>query len=181
MLRDEYEIFIEGVRRLCGIDLSSYKRPQMERRIRSFADHQKITSLEAYLKVLQGDATALDRQLMTYLNAWNNTTAPQLQQFGEPALTNANRADAMRTQWLGQSQLTAVVTMPPITLPGASNDPVGTFGPRVVGNPGIEDPKRTNALLSDYVVDLYDCQRLNGLGTPGAQVNQGGSVIAKLM
>jgi chemotaxis protein methyltransferase CheR len=63
MLRDEYETFIEGVRRLCGIDLSSYKRPQMERRIRSFADHQKITSLDAYLKLLQGDATALDRFL----------------------------------------------------------------------------------------------------------------------
>jgi chemotaxis protein methyltransferase CheR len=63
MLRDDYIIFIEGVRQVCGVDLSSYKRPQMERRIRSFADHQKITSLDAYLKVLQGDATALDRFL----------------------------------------------------------------------------------------------------------------------
>jgi chemotaxis protein methyltransferase CheR len=63
MLRDDYEIFIEGVRRVCGIDLSSYKRPQMERRIRSFVDHQKIPSLEAYLKLLQGDSTALDKFL----------------------------------------------------------------------------------------------------------------------
>jgi chemotaxis protein methyltransferase CheR len=63
MLRDDYVIFIEGVHRLTGVDLSSYKRPQMERRIRSFADHQRITGLDAYLKLLQTDATALDRFL----------------------------------------------------------------------------------------------------------------------
>jgi chemotaxis protein methyltransferase CheR len=63
MLRDDYLIFIDGVRQLCGVDLSSYKRPQMERRIRSFAEHQRIASLDAYLKLLKTDTTALDRFL----------------------------------------------------------------------------------------------------------------------
>ena len=38
--RDDYTDFCEGVRRLTGIDLAQYKRPQMERRIRSFADRK---------------------------------------------------------------------------------------------------------------------------------------------
>jgi chemotaxis protein methyltransferase CheR len=63
MLRDDYVIFCDGVRRLCGVDLSSYKRPQMERRIRSFAEHQRITTLEQYLGQLQADPAALDRFL----------------------------------------------------------------------------------------------------------------------
>src|SRR3954454_20796634 len=62
-MRDDYEIFIDGVRRLAGIDLSSYKRPQMERRIRSFADHQKIPSLDAYLQLLGRSPELLDRFL----------------------------------------------------------------------------------------------------------------------
>ena len=33
---DDYVAFCEALRRLCGIDLSQYKRPQMERRLRSF-------------------------------------------------------------------------------------------------------------------------------------------------
>ena len=33
---DEYVDFCEGVRQICGLDLSQYKRPQMERRLRSF-------------------------------------------------------------------------------------------------------------------------------------------------
>jgi hypothetical protein len=141
---------------------------------RSAMQTQYVSEAAFATSVAWVDATALGPELLSYISAWNNTTPPELQQFGEPALTGTNRADSMRTQWIGQAQLTAV-TMPPITLPGANNDPVGTFGPRVTGNPGIEDPRRTNALLSDYVVDMYDCQRLGGLGSPGAQVNQGGS------
>ena len=37
--------FCEGLRKLCGIDLTQYKRPQMERRLRSFfARHGVIRS-----------------------------------------------------------------------------------------------------------------------------------------
>ncbi len=49
---DEYARFCSGIRRLCGIDLSQYKRAQMERRIRTFAERRGITTLPEYLGVL---------------------------------------------------------------------------------------------------------------------------------
>ena len=33
---DDYIGFCEGLRQICGIDLTQYKRPQMERRLRSY-------------------------------------------------------------------------------------------------------------------------------------------------
>jgi chemotaxis protein methyltransferase CheR len=58
--RDEYTDFCEGVRRLCAIDLSQYKRGQMERRIRTFAGTRGQTELPAYLTVLRSDRSELD-------------------------------------------------------------------------------------------------------------------------
>jgi hypothetical protein len=120
------------------------------------------------------DATSLDGSLMHHIDFWNNTAQPDVTMFGEPVLTPANRPDANRTQWIQQARLTAV-TIPPITMTGANNDPIGTFGPKSAYHPGTEDTLVTDASLSDYVVDLYDCQRLPGAGTAGSQVNQTGS------
>jgi chemotaxis protein methyltransferase CheR len=58
--RDDYIQFCEGVRRLCAIDLSQYKRGQMERRIRTFAATRGQTDLPAYLGVLRRDRSELD-------------------------------------------------------------------------------------------------------------------------
>jgi hypothetical protein len=115
------------------------------------------------------DVTSLDNGIMNHLDKWNGLGGPKMEQFGEPILTNT--ADATRTQWVQQSQL-AAVTLPPITRLGQSNDPVGTFGPRVAYNPGVEDAGNA---LPDYVVDMYDCRRLIGNGSPGSRVNTGGS------
>jgi chemotaxis protein methyltransferase CheR len=60
---DDYTTLCEGVRKLTGIDLLQYKRGQMERRIRTFAQKQGETDLAAYLKVLQRDKTHLDEFL----------------------------------------------------------------------------------------------------------------------
>ena len=120
------------------------------------------------------DATSLDRSIMQHLGMWNDNAEPNLALFSEPALTATNRGDANRTQWSQQSRLTGV-TMPPITVAGAPEDAIGTFGPRVNYHPGTEDPDEDDPLVSDYVVDMYDCQRLSGVGSPGSQVNQGGS------
>lgn len=60
---DEYERFCEGIRRICGIDLGQYKRPQMERRIRTFAQRSGIASFDEYLTVLKRDRAALDEFL----------------------------------------------------------------------------------------------------------------------
>ena len=74
--RDDYTDFCEGVRRLTGIDLAQYKRPQMERRIRSFADRKGITALPAYLTALTADRVALDefldRMTINVSQLWRN-------------------------------------------------------------------------------------------------------------
>jgi hypothetical protein len=126
------------------------------------------------------DATSLDRSIMLHIDMWNaNTLAPNLSQFGEPGANPNTRQDSNRTQWIQQARLTDV-TLPPITTPGVVlNDTVGTFGPRVALHPGNKSPDVNNPAVSDYVVDMYDCRRLIGTGTPGSQVNQAGSGTIK--
>jgi len=74
--RDDYTDFCEGVRRLTGIDLAQYKRPQMERRIRSFADRRGIAGLPEYLRALAADHDALeqflDRMTINVSQLWRN-------------------------------------------------------------------------------------------------------------
>ena len=60
---DDYVSFCDGIRRLTGIDLQQYKRPQMERRIRSLADRRGHSTLPAYLARLQAEAALLDEFL----------------------------------------------------------------------------------------------------------------------
>ena len=57
---DEYLTFIGGVKRLAGVDLSQYKRAQMERRIRSYAERQQSTGLAGFLTNLEKDPNALE-------------------------------------------------------------------------------------------------------------------------
>ena len=73
---DEYGGFCTGIRRLCGIDLSQYKRAQMERRIRTFADRRGIEGLAEYLGVL-GESKEeleafLDRVTINVSQLWRN-------------------------------------------------------------------------------------------------------------
>ena len=74
--RDDYIDFCEGIRRLTGIDLAQYKRPQMERRIRSFADRKGSPALPAYLTALSSDRVALDefldRMTINVSQLWRN-------------------------------------------------------------------------------------------------------------
>ncbi len=60
---DDYAVFCEGLKRLAGIDLSHYKRGQMERRLRTFADRKGIKSLVDYLAFVKNDAGELDQLL----------------------------------------------------------------------------------------------------------------------
>jgi chemotaxis protein methyltransferase CheR len=73
---DEYGSFCSGVRRLCGIDLAQYKRVQMERRIRSFAQRRGITQLGEYLGMLAGSGDELDafldRVTINVSQLWRN-------------------------------------------------------------------------------------------------------------
>jgi chemotaxis protein methyltransferase CheR len=73
---DDFATFCEGVRRLCGIDLSQYKRGQMERRVRTFAERRGTTDLAVYLVRLREDAAELDafldRVTINVSQLWRN-------------------------------------------------------------------------------------------------------------
>nr|WP_277992596.1 protein-glutamate O-methyltransferase CheR [Alicyclobacillus mali (ex Roth et al. 2021)] len=51
--------FVEHVRRLTGIDLNSYKRPQMERRVTHLRDRRGFSNFSAYAAALARDASLL--------------------------------------------------------------------------------------------------------------------------
>ncbi len=61
--RDDYLDFCEAIRRITGIDLTQYKRSQMERRIRTFAERQGAVALADYARTLAADADQLERFL----------------------------------------------------------------------------------------------------------------------
>ncbi len=54
----DYERFCGGVRSLTKIDLSQYRRAQMERRLRTFARRSGHDDLDSYLAVLKRDVSA---------------------------------------------------------------------------------------------------------------------------
>jgi chemotaxis protein methyltransferase CheR len=60
---DDYVAFCEGVRQLCAVDLLQYKRGQMERRIRTFAERRGTSRLGEYLSLLRKGPEELDQFL----------------------------------------------------------------------------------------------------------------------
>jgi chemotaxis protein methyltransferase CheR len=57
---DDFTALCELVRRLCGVDLLQYKRGQMERRVRTFAQRRGTPDLAAYGQRLRTDKDELD-------------------------------------------------------------------------------------------------------------------------
>ena len=57
---DDYIGFCEGLRQISGIDLMQYRRPQMERRLRSYWSRLGISRLTDALPRLRHDAAQLD-------------------------------------------------------------------------------------------------------------------------
>jgi chemotaxis protein methyltransferase CheR len=57
---DDFTALCELVRRLCGVDLLQYKRGQMERRVRTFAQRRGTPDLAAYGQRLRADRDELD-------------------------------------------------------------------------------------------------------------------------
>ena len=74
--QDDYLDFCEGVRRLCKVDLTLYKRNQMERRIRGFAERRGLPVLSEYLRRLGTDEAELDsfldRVTINVSQLWRN-------------------------------------------------------------------------------------------------------------
>jgi len=93
---DDYVAFCEGLRQICGVDLSHYKRPQMERRLRSFFARKGISLLTDCLDSLRRDETELDAlldrvtinvsQLWRHPDQWNrleHDVLPELASAGQ--------------------------------------------------------------------------------------------------
>ncbi len=57
---DEFAVFSQGFQRLTGLDLSQYKRAQMERRVRTFVERRGHESLSAYLSVIRVNPVELE-------------------------------------------------------------------------------------------------------------------------
>lgn len=57
---DDFAALCERVRRLCGVDLSQYKRGQMERRVRTWAERRGTPDLAAYGARLKAEPAELD-------------------------------------------------------------------------------------------------------------------------
>jgi hypothetical protein len=140
---------------------------------RAAVQTQYVSEAGAIATLAWVDATSMDKSFLTHLRKWNDTQyGPNLRQFGEPALTATNRANANRTSWLQQKQLTAF-NATPLSKSGTA-DPIGTFGPRSGYVPGALDEDHPDA-DADYEVDMYDCRVLPNTGVAGSQVNLSGS------
>ena len=76
LAHDDYEVFCEGVRDLCSVDLLQYKRTQMERRVRTFAERRGAERLPDYLTLLEGGEDELeqflDRVTINVSQLWRN-------------------------------------------------------------------------------------------------------------
>jgi chemotaxis protein methyltransferase CheR len=90
---DDYIGFCEGLRQISGIDLTQYKRPQMERRLRSYWSRLGITKLTDALPRLRSDAAQLDdlldrvtinvSQLWRHPDQWANLERGLLAELAE--------------------------------------------------------------------------------------------------
>jgi chemotaxis protein methyltransferase CheR len=98
--QDDYVAFCNGVRALADIDLLKYRRGQMERRVRAFADRRGHAALGSYLTALRGDAGALDefldRVTINVSNLWRN---PEQWELLQRAIVPDLAADGELRAW----------------------------------------------------------------------------------
>jgi chemotaxis protein methyltransferase CheR len=84
IVNDDYLRFCAGLREICGIDLTQYKRQQMERRLRTFLERQGFKRLTDALAGLRADKSQLDalldRMTINVSQLWRN---PEQWQFLE--------------------------------------------------------------------------------------------------
>lgn len=102
---DDYAAFCAGVRRLCAIDLAQYKRGQMERRVRTFAERRGHSGLPAYLGALGADPAELeaflDRMTINVSQLWRNPEQWEL--LGRRLLPELAERGAVRAWSAGSS------------------------------------------------------------------------------
>ena len=104
----DYERFCSGVKSLTAIDLSQYRRAQMERRLRTFARRSGHDDLDSYLAILTHDAAAraafLDHMTINVSELFRNPDRfVELEKEYVPALLADSRARGLRVWSAGCS------------------------------------------------------------------------------
>jgi chemotaxis protein methyltransferase CheR len=128
---DDYIAFCEGLRHICGIDLTQYKRPQMERRLRSYWSRLGISKLTDALPRLRSDAAQLDdlldRVTINVSQLWRHPD--QWQRLGSGLLAELASAGRLRAWSAGSSYGAEAYTLAAVcseSIPRASVRIVGT-------------------------------------------------------
>ncbi len=128
---DEYGAFCTAIRRLCGIDLSQYKRGQMERRIRTFAERRGVTRLQDYVAVLADSEPELeqflDRVTINVSQLWRNPEQWEL--LHRKVLPEFAANERLKAWSAGSSYGAEAYTLAAVcaeALPGVRTEIVGT-------------------------------------------------------
>jgi chemotaxis protein methyltransferase CheR len=132
---DDYVAFCEGVRQLCAIDLLQYKRGQMERRIRTFAERRGTSRLGDYLSMLrQGPEELegfLDRMTINVSQLWRNPEQwTRLEREVLPALAESGR---IRCWSAGSSYGAEAYSLAALCLEVAPNARISVHGTDIDG------------------------------------------------
>jgi chemotaxis protein methyltransferase CheR len=127
---DDYLTFCSGVRELSGIDLTQYKRPQMERRLRSFFARKGFERLTDCLGALRADGAELDalldRVTINVSQLWRNPQ--QWRQLEDDVLPDLARHGRLRAWSAGCSYGAEAYTLAATCL-----DAMPDARPRIVG------------------------------------------------
>ena len=60
---DKYQLFLSNLNKALKLDLTGYKRPQMERRINSLMRNMQIDSYDNFIEIMKNDRTIFNRFL----------------------------------------------------------------------------------------------------------------------
>jgi chemotaxis protein methyltransferase CheR len=128
---DDFAALCELVRRLCGVDLLQYKRGQMERRVRTFAQRRGTPDLAAYGQLLKTDAQELDafldRVTINVSHLWRHED--QWTALGKTILPELARRGRVRCWSAGSSYGAEAFTLAAVAkdvVPGARMEIQGT-------------------------------------------------------
>jgi chemotaxis protein methyltransferase CheR len=131
VITDDYVAFCDGLRHVCGIDLSQYKRPQMERRLRSYFERRGIARLTDALPALRpGSAeldSLLDRVTINVSQLWRHPE--QWERLGSDVLPELAKAGRVRAWSAGCSYGAEAFTLAAVaraTIPTVSVNILGT-------------------------------------------------------
>ena len=159
---------------LAGISLQSTQHELRAAGYNRLATQTQYVAESALATTLSWiEETSMNGTFLRHVDHWQASTAgpPDMTLFGEPPIDPMYRHMANRTEWQQQSVLYLnQTTLPPLSVANTV-DALGTFGPRSAHVPG----DGSDFGIGSYVVDLYDCQSLAGMGSPGSQINQTGS------